>query len=112
MHFSIYAAGKLLAEFGREEVNMCIRGLQQYGVSYEDAFDQAAEIQRMYAASSRVDPTPPPIWQGVNGAENNQAVGAHFIRIYTPSDSMIKAYSIPGGASYSRNTTLAPMLRR
>lgn len=69
MHFSIYAAGKLLAEFGREEVTMCIRGLQQYGISYDDALDQAAEIQQMYA-SAHVEPTPQ-AWEGVNGTESH-----------------------------------------
>lgn len=50
MHFNIYNAGKLLAQFGREEVMMCIRGLQQYGLAYEEAFDQADELQQIYNA--------------------------------------------------------------
>jgi hypothetical protein len=78
MHYSIYAAGKLLAEFGREEVTMCIRGLQQYGISYEDALDQAAEIQRMYA-STRVEPEPTAsqAWEGVNGTESQNNVSRY-----------------------------------
>lgn len=74
MHYSIYSAGKLLAEFGREEVLMCIRGLQQYGISYDDALDQAAELQQMYA-STRVEPEPvPQAWEGVSDAENHNNV--------------------------------------
>ncbi|GJJ13338.1 hypothetical protein Clacol_007590 [Clathrus columnatus] len=48
MHFNIYNAGKLLAQFGRREVMMCIRGLQQYGLAYEEAFYQAEELQQIY----------------------------------------------------------------
>ncbi|KAF8527530.1 hypothetical protein BU17DRAFT_39547 [Hysterangium stoloniferum] len=77
MHFSIYSAGKLLAEFGREEVLMCINGLQQYGVSYDDAFDQAAEIQRIYAAS-RIEPQPSPqVWDSNATAHNNVSASHH-----------------------------------
>lgn len=77
MHYSIYSAGKLLAEFGREEVIMCIRGLEQYGLSYEDAFEQAEEIQQMYAATTaRMEQQQVPqgqVWDGVpaNGADNH-----------------------------------------
>jgi len=82
MHYSIYCAGKLLAEFGREEAGMCIRGLQQYGIAYDDAFEQAAEIQRMYTAStSRIEQQVPqhqhtPVWEHPqsNGA-GHHAVG-------------------------------------
>ncbi|KAF8587579.1 hypothetical protein K439DRAFT_1630576 [Ramaria rubella] len=102
MHFSIYAAGRLLAEFGQEEVAMCIRGLQQYGISYADAFDQADEIQRMYASSSRVDPEPPAqVWDGVtNTAESHHST-----------------YSLPaeGASSYVRTSNphhSAPMPQR
>jgi hypothetical protein len=77
MHYNIYAAGRLLAEFGREEVAMCIRGLQQYGVSYDDALDQAAEIQSIYA-SRRVEPEPAPqAWEGISDADTHHNVSRH-----------------------------------
>lgn len=79
MHYSIYAAGKLLAEFGREEVAMCIRGLQQYGVSYDDAFDQATEIQTIYA-SRRVEPEPAQPWEGVDNTETHHNV-SHYCHV-------------------------------
>lgn len=76
MHFAIYAAGMLLAEYGREEVAMCIRGLQQYGISYDDALDQAVEIQRVYAAASaRGAPDPAQVWEDMNGADERSVSG-------------------------------------
>ncbi|KIJ53438.1 hypothetical protein M422DRAFT_154794 [Sphaerobolus stellatus SS14] len=78
MHYSIYCAGRLLAEFGREEVAMCVRGLQQYGIAYEDAFEQADEVQRLYAASTaRIEQVAQgPLWNNVpaNGAANHHPV--------------------------------------
>lgn len=79
MHYCIYAAGKLLAEFGREEVTMCIRGLEQYGISYDDAFDQVTEIQTMYA-SRRVAAEPTPqAWESVNDPETHHNVSSYDV---------------------------------
>ena len=75
MHYSIYCAGKFLAEFGREETGMCIRGLQQYGIAYDDAFEQAAEIQGIYStATARMEQVPQgAVWDNThsNGAEHH-----------------------------------------
>ncbi|KAG9024323.1 hypothetical protein FRB95_011644 [Tulasnella sp. JGI-2019a] len=51
LHYSLYAAGHMLALAGRSEVTTCIAGLKQYGLAYEDAFDQAAELEGIYAAT-------------------------------------------------------------
>ncbi|KZW00922.1 hypothetical protein EXIGLDRAFT_719996 [Exidia glandulosa HHB12029] len=48
MHFSAYAAGLHLARIGRPETVTCILGLRQYGIAYEDALDQADELERVY----------------------------------------------------------------
>ncbi|KAF8521063.1 hypothetical protein JB92DRAFT_2892772 [Gautieria morchelliformis] len=94
MHYNIYAAGRLLAEFGREEVAMCIRGLQQYGVSYDDALDQAAEIQSIYA-SRRVEPEPAPqAWESISD-----------------TDSHHNSYSLPDSASSYALPDSHPMQR-
>ena len=52
LHYSIYAAGILLARLGRPEVSNCISGLQQYGFAYEEALDQAAEMNQVYQAAA------------------------------------------------------------
>jgi hypothetical protein len=52
LHYCIYAAGHTLARLGRSEVHSCIDGLRQYGAAYEDAFDQADELERLYNATS------------------------------------------------------------
>jgi len=48
LHFAIYTAGVALAKLGKLETQYCIEGLQQYGYAFEEAFDQAAEIERIY----------------------------------------------------------------
>ncbi|KAG7088535.1 hypothetical protein E1B28_012518 [Marasmius oreades] len=48
MLFSCIAAGQLLAKLGRREVMNCILGLEQYSRSYEEAGEQALDIQRTY----------------------------------------------------------------
>ncbi|KAG8961186.1 hypothetical protein FRC03_005692 [Tulasnella sp. 419] len=52
LHYSTYVAGLLLARSGRPEVVNCIQGLKQYGLAYEDALDQAAELEHIYAITS------------------------------------------------------------
>ncbi|KAG8904857.1 hypothetical protein FRB99_001063 [Tulasnella sp. 403] len=76
LHYALYAAGHLLARVASPEVQNCIAGLKQYGepknlmlpddaaaqsvqafgtaallrgLAYEDAFDQAAELEQIYA---------------------------------------------------------------
>ncbi|KAG8852103.1 hypothetical protein FRB96_008904 [Tulasnella sp. 330] len=51
LHYALYAAGHMLALAGRSEVTTCIAGLKQYGLAYEDAFDQAAELEAIYSAA-------------------------------------------------------------
>jgi hypothetical protein len=41
-------AGLLLARLGRPEVINCISGLQQYSFAYEEAAEQANEMQKIY----------------------------------------------------------------
>ena len=38
----------LLAHLGKSEVQNCIAGLHQYGFAYEEAFDQAIELEQIY----------------------------------------------------------------
>ncbi|KAH7101631.1 hypothetical protein BKA62DRAFT_618416 [Auriculariales sp. MPI-PUGE-AT-0066] len=52
VHYALYAAGLHLARLGRPETMTCVIGLRQYGLAYEDAYDQADEIERIYAPSS------------------------------------------------------------
>lgn len=48
MHVSCIQAGTLLARLGRPEVTNCIAGLDQYSYSYEEAGEQAQEMNRLY----------------------------------------------------------------
>jgi len=48
LHFAIYSAGVTLARLGKLEAQYCISGLKQYGLAFEEAFDQASEIERIY----------------------------------------------------------------
>lgn len=48
MLVSCIQSGNLLARLGRPEVSNCIAGLEQYSYSYEEAGEQAAEMQRTY----------------------------------------------------------------
>ncbi|KNZ80955.1 hypothetical protein J132_03655 [Termitomyces sp. J132] len=56
MHVSCIQAGTLLARMGNENVRACINGLEQYSYSYEEAGEQAAEMQRVYEAALAGDP--------------------------------------------------------
>ena len=51
MHFSCLTAGSLLARLGRPEVSNCIAGLKQYNYAYEEAGEEAIEMQRTYDAA-------------------------------------------------------------
>lgn len=51
LHFAIYTAGVALAKAGKVESQYCIAGLKQYGYAFEEAFDQAAELERLYSQS-------------------------------------------------------------
>ena len=51
MHFSCLTAGTLLARLGRPEVSNCIAGLKQYGYAYEEAVEEAVEMERVYAGA-------------------------------------------------------------
>lgn len=46
MH-SIREGGRYLARLGRKEVQPCIAGLRQCGISFEEAFDDVEELQRI-----------------------------------------------------------------
>ncbi|KAF8908927.1 hypothetical protein CPB84DRAFT_1703318 [Gymnopilus junonius] len=48
MHISCILAGTLLARLGRPEVSNCIAGLKQYSYAYEEAGDQANEMNRLF----------------------------------------------------------------
>ena len=48
MHISCILAGTLLARLGRPEVTNCIAGLKQYSYAYEEAGDQANEMNRLF----------------------------------------------------------------
>ncbi|KAG6890787.1 hypothetical protein C0995_003217 [Termitomyces sp. Mi166 len=56
MHVSCIQAGTLLARMGNENVRACINGLKQYSHSYEEAGEQAAEMQRVYEAALAGEP--------------------------------------------------------
>ncbi|KAI5120761.1 hypothetical protein M0805_004725 [Coniferiporia weirii] len=51
MHFSCLTAGTLLARLGRPEVTNCIAGLKQYNYAYEEAGEEAIEMERVYAGA-------------------------------------------------------------
>lgn len=48
MHFSCLTAGTLLSRLGRPEVMNCIAGLKQYNYAYEEAGEEAIEMERSY----------------------------------------------------------------
>lgn len=48
MLISCILAGTLLARLGRPEVANCIAGLKQYSYAYEEAGDQANEMNRLF----------------------------------------------------------------
>ena len=50
MHFSCLTAGTLLARLGRPEVTNCVAGLKQYNHAYEEAGEEAIEMERVYRA--------------------------------------------------------------
>lgn len=49
MHISVILAGTLLARLGRPEVSNCIAGLKQYSYAYEEAGDQADDMNRLFS---------------------------------------------------------------
>ena len=51
MHFSCLTAGTLLARLGRPEVTNCIAGLKQYNYAYEEAGEEAVEMERSYSSA-------------------------------------------------------------
>jgi hypothetical protein len=44
---SIREGGRYLAKMGRKEVQSCIAGLRQYGMSFEEAFDEMEHLQKI-----------------------------------------------------------------
>ncbi|KAG6841959.1 hypothetical protein C0991_004447 [Blastosporella zonata] len=56
MHVSCIQAGTLLARMGNEGVKSCINGLEQYSYSYEEAGEQAIEMQRVYQQALAGEP--------------------------------------------------------
>ncbi|KAG6831008.1 hypothetical protein H0H87_006581 [Tephrocybe sp. NHM501043] len=56
MHVSCIQAGTLLARMGNEGVKACISGLEQYSYSYEEAGEQAIEMQRVYQQALAGEP--------------------------------------------------------
>lgn len=55
MSFSCLTSGTLLARLGRPEVSNCIAGLKQYSYAYEEAGEEAIEMERTYAAAVKGD---------------------------------------------------------
>lgn len=53
MHFSCLTAGTLLARLARPEVTNCILGLKQYNYAYEEAGEEAVEMERAYAQAAQ-----------------------------------------------------------
>lgn len=51
MHFSCLTSGTLLARLGRPEVSNCIAGLKQYHYAYDEAGEEASEMERAYGAA-------------------------------------------------------------
>ena len=51
MHFSCLTAGMLLARLGRPEVSNCIAGLKQYNYAYEEAGEEAVQMETIYSAA-------------------------------------------------------------
>lgn len=51
MHFSCLTAGTLLARLARPEVTNCILGLKQYNYAYEEAGEEAIDMERAYAGA-------------------------------------------------------------
>ena len=51
MHFSCLTSGTLLARLGRPEVSNCIGGLKQYSYAYEEAGEEAIEMERTYSSA-------------------------------------------------------------
>lgn len=51
MHFSCLTSGTLLARLGRPEVSNCIGGLKQYSYAYDEAGDEATDMERVYHAA-------------------------------------------------------------
>lgn len=49
MHISCNLAGTLLAKLGRPEVSNCIAGLRQYSYAYEEAAEQANEMEALFS---------------------------------------------------------------
>ena len=60
IHYALYCAGLHLARLGRPETITCVSGLRQYGIAYEDAFEQADEIERLYAPGGSSTSGSPP----------------------------------------------------
>ena len=46
---SIREGGRYLAKMGRKEVGPCIAGLRQYGMSFEEAFDEVEHLEKLIA---------------------------------------------------------------
>ncbi|KAL5512814.1 hypothetical protein ACEPAG_3080 [Sanghuangporus baumii] len=51
MHFSCLTSGTFLARLGRPEVSNCIAGLKQYNYAYEEAGEEAIEMERVYSTA-------------------------------------------------------------
>ncbi|EJC98863.1 uncharacterized protein FOMMEDRAFT_95450 [Fomitiporia mediterranea MF3/22] len=82
MHFSCLTAGTLLARLGRPEVTNCIGGLKQYNYAYEEAGDEAIEMERIYS-----------------NALNGDSDVNHMASVVLPQHQHPGATAAPGGAS-------------
>lgn len=58
IHHPIYEAGLHLAQRGRPECLACIIGLKQYAITFPGTWDNAEELEKIYADSQRGDPQP------------------------------------------------------
>ncbi|OXB38805.1 hypothetical protein J007_01408 [Cryptococcus neoformans] len=58
IHHPIYEAGLHLAQRGRAECLACVIGLKQYAITFPGTWDNAEELEKIYADSQRGDPRP------------------------------------------------------
>ncbi|KIY34418.1 hypothetical protein I305_03200 [Cryptococcus gattii E566] len=56
IHHPIYEAGLYLAQRGRAEYLACVVGLKQYAITFPATWDDAEELEKIYAGSQQGDP--------------------------------------------------------
>lgn len=82
---SIREGGRYLAKMGRKEVQPCIAGLRQYGMSFEEAFDEVDHLLKLVAE------------RGTVGGATGMGMGSEGRQVTPPLPMAMSAGQTQGG---------------